>query len=176
MTSELDALLKRKAKTWASKLTKLAKERAPKHIAPYITSASTATEGRYQITLAVKPVEKFTETGAISNYGTMDAKAQEYGYPGAHITPRAGRKFLSFPWEVQVVGAGRLPNGNILLKEVHRLPMPAYNEGKGYIRPAVAEWRAELRATETPEIAKAIFADLRKGFKTSGKLKRVFTE
>lgn len=174
--TEFEALLKRKATTWAAKLTKEAKSKAPKHIAPYITSSSSAVGGRYQITLSVKPVERFTETGAISNYGTMDAKAQEYGYPGATITPRPGRKFLAFPWDVQVPGAPRLPNGDILLKEVTRKPMPAYNEGYGYMRPAMRAWRDELFAIEAPEIAKAIFVDIRKGFNFSGKLKRVFTE
>ena len=169
----IDTLLKRKAKTWTAKLTKLAKSNAPKHIAPYITSSSSYAEGRYQVTLSVKPIEKVSETGAISNYGTMDAKAQEYGYPGATITPRTGRKFLSFPWDVQVVGAGRLPNGNILLKKVVRKPMPAYNDGYGYMRPAMRAWRDELYALETPEIAKAIFVDIRKGFKTGGKAKWV---
>lgn len=172
MSGELSKVIKKKASQWAGKLTTLAKANAPRHIAPYISSKSKASDGRYEIIISVKPIEKVSETGAISNYGTTDAKAQEYGHPGATITPRVGRKYLAFPWEVGVVSAPRLPNGFVLLKKVRKLPQPAYNDGKGYIRPAVQTWRSRLRS-ESPEIAKAIFTDLRNGFNTSGKVKWV---
>jgi hypothetical protein len=166
-------LLKNKTKTWTSKLTKMAKAKAPRHIAPYITSSSIASGARYEINVWVKPVEKVSETGAISNYGSVDAFAQEYGHPGAVITPRPGREFLSFPWEKANKKIRRLPNGDVLLKQVTKLPQPAYNGGYGYLRPAVREWRNELDALEMPQIAKAIFIDLRKGFSFKGKTRWV---
>jgi hypothetical protein len=173
VTKAFEALLKKKATFWASDLTKRVKANAPKHIAPYVSSKSHQTGYGYSIVTEVKQVEKVSETGAISNYGSTDARAQEYGHPGAVITPRAGRKYLAFPWQVQVVGAPRLPNGDILLKSVKKKPQKAYNSGKGYIRLSMRQWETNLIEKESFEIADAISIDIRNGFKTSGKVKWV---
>lgn len=173
MGKAFEALLKKKATYWASNLTKRVKLAAPKHIAPYVSSKSHKTGYGYSIVVSVKQVEMVSETGAISNYGSTDARAQEYGHPGATITPRAGRKFLSFPWQVQVVGAPRLPNGDILLKRVRKKPQKAYNKGKGYIRVSMRGWESNMIDTEAFEIADAISIDIMNGFNTGGKVKWV---
>lgn len=173
---EFDKLIKRKATQWAKKLTTLAKNNAPKHIAPHIYSTSSAGEGRAQITLGVRRVETFNELGAVGNYGTTDAYAQEYGvdheYP---ITPRPGKYYLSFPWEKADPTTGRvLPNGEVLMKSVTHKPFPPYR-GKGFLHPAVEEWRAQLEGTESKEIAQAIMADIKKDF-LAARGKRLFVE
>ena len=171
MTKAFEALLKKKAAYWASDLTKRVKANAPRHIAPYVSSKSHKTGYGYSIIVSVKQIEKVSETGAISNYGSTDARAQEYGHPGATITPRPGRKFLAFPWQVQVVGAPRLPNGDILLKSVKKKPQKAYNSGKGYVRISMREWETSMIDKEAFEIADAISIDIRNGFSTIGKTK-----
>lgn len=173
MGKAFEDLLKKKAAYWAGNLTKRVKASAPKHIAPYVSSRSHKTGYGYSIIVSVKQVEKVSETGAISNYGSTDARAQEYGHPGAIITPRPGRKYLAFPWDAQVVGAPRLPNGDILLKRVRKLPQKAYNKGKGYIRISMREWETDMINNEAFEIADAISIDIRNGFNTSGKVKWV---
>lgn len=173
MGKAFEDLLKKKAAYWAGNLTKRVKAAAPKHIAPYVSSKSQKTGYGYSIVVSVKQVERVSETGAISNYGSTDARAQEYGHPGAVITPRPGRKYLAFPWQVEVPGAPRLPNGDILLKRVVKKPQKAYNKGKGYVRISMREWETDMINTEAFEIADAISIDIRNGFNIGGKVKWV---
>ena len=76
--TEFGKTLKNFSKSWASKLVSLAKSKAPSHIAPSIYAKSNITEGKSELTIGVRRIET-TKNGAISNYGTTDAKAWEYG-------------------------------------------------------------------------------------------------
>jgi hypothetical protein len=133
---------------WAQQLTLSAKSKAPKHIAPYIHSKSTITEGMSTITLNVDIFQRIGEGGTLQNYGTVDALAQEYGHPGATITPKTGN-WLAFDWSNPVVGIRRLPDGRVMLKKVTKLPQPAFNEGQGYLRPAMQETADSILASSS---------------------------
>ena len=155
MPKNLEQTIKQGATQWAKRFTILAKANAPKHIAPYISTKSTVVGDKVVLVSGVKVVNK-------PNYGTMDAVAQEYGYPGAIITPKKGA-FLAFPWDVNLVGAPRLPDGRILIRKVERKPMPAYNSGKGYMRVAAEEWKMELKGSSSA-FKKAIKLDVMDAF------------
>lgn len=152
--TNLDKLLKNSAKKWASKYTALAKAKAPKHIAPHIsTKSSVDGSGNVTLTSTVKVVNK-------PNYGTMDAVAQEYGYPGAVIE---GKPYLVFPWDMVTVGVPRTKDGKAVLHKVVRKPMPAFNEDRGYMRPAADEWTQEMLAS-SDQFAQAIKLDILESF------------
>jgi hypothetical protein len=130
----LEQLLKDGAKNWAQRYTILARAKAPRHIAPHITTKSTVSgDGQVVLRSSIKVVD-------LPNYGTMDAVAQEYGYPGATIVPKT-KPMLVFYWEV----AGRV----VKMGKVTRDPMEAFNDGQGYLRPAAKEWTQEIMASSS---------------------------
>jgi len=129
----LEQMLKASATHWAQRYTMLAKGMAPKHIAPHISTKSIVGDGKVTLTSSIRVVD-------LPNYGTMDATAQEYGYPGADIVPKK-KPFLVFYWDV--VGSV------VKMSKVHRDPMPAYNSDKGYMRPAADAWTAEIMASSS---------------------------
>lgn len=146
-TKNLDKLLKNSAKKWAARYTVLAKEIAPKHIAPHISTKSSIAEGQVTLTSSIKVVNK-------PNYGTLDAAAQEYGYPGATITPKK-KPHLVFYWEKL--------DSVVKMKKVTRLPMPAFNNDRGYMRPAAVQWTDEILAS-SDQFAQAIKLDILESF------------
>ena len=167
MTGEnLKATLKSTATQWAREFTQLAKAKAPEHIAKHITSSSSVTDDTASISFTVKKVDARTADGAISNYGTLDALAQEYGHPGA-VIPKVPGKLLAFQWDVVGVGNRYLPDGRILLKKVTKKPQPAFN-GEGYFRPAAKEFRANLK-NSTSQFRDAINLDVRNSLNQIGK-------
>ena len=155
----LEQMLKASATHWARQLTIYAKAKAPKHIAPHIsTSSQMIGNGNVNLSLTVKKVDMRNAEGSISNYGTMDALAQEYGHPGAVITPRT-KKYLAFQWDIHPENAKYDKEGRILLQKVTKKPQPAFNNGVGYIRPALDEWKAEFYASSS-KFKNAIGADI----------------
>ena len=154
----LEQLLKSQANYWARQLTLSAKAKAPKHIAPYISTSTKVTADTANLTLQIKKVDMRNAEGAVSNYGTMDALAQEYGHPGAVIKPRI-KKYLAFQWDVHPENARYDKEGRILLQSVTKTPQPAFNSGAGYIRPALDEWKAEFYASSS-KFKNAIGADI----------------
>ena len=85
MSKAFEALLKKKAAHWASDLTKRVKANAPKHLAPYVSSKSHQTGYGYSIVVSVKQVEKVSEIGAISNYGSTDMGILEQLLPQEQV-------------------------------------------------------------------------------------------
>jgi hypothetical protein len=144
----LEQLLKTSATHWAQRYTILAKGLAPKHIAPHISTKSVASgEGTVTLTSSIRVVN-------LPNYGTMDATAQEYGYPGADIVPKK-KPLLVFYWDA----AGSV----VKMNKVHRDPMPAYNEDRGYMRPAAEAWTEEFMASSS-KFKEAIRLDILDSF------------
>jgi len=139
----LQDLMKASAKNWAQRYTILARSKAPKHIAPYITTSSTVSEGQITIKSTIKPIDMRGSEGQISNYGTLDATAQEYGHPGATITPRV-KSVLAFHWNIRPEYAKYDAEGRIRLQIVNKKPQPAFNSDQGYMRPAMREWSDEI--------------------------------
>lgn len=163
MASLLPATLLRSLRARAGQLTQLARSLAPKHIAPSIkTTVTEVSEGKVRV--------RITATAP-------DARAQEYG-SGLHaqkgakakypIVPKTG-KYLAFRWDVADASPEKfsfLPDGRVILQKVMHPGIEAANEGRGYIRPALKEFRASIRKNGTinKEIKQAILGDLRASF------------
>jgi len=157
----LEQLLKSQASHWARQLTINVKAKAPKHIAPHIsTSAKSTGVGTVNLELSVKKVDMRNAEGAVSNYGSMDALAQEYGHPGVPqgIKPRI-KKYLAFQWDIKPENAKYDKEGRIILQKVVKKPQPAFNQGAGYIRPGVELWKEEFYASSS-KFKDAIGADI----------------
>jgi hypothetical protein len=155
----LEQLLKASAKNWAQRYTILARAKAPRHIAPHISTSSTVSEGRVSLKPTIKVIDTHGANGSISNYGTLDMRAQEYGHPGATIVPRT-KPMLVFYWDV----AGKV----VKMGKVTKLPQPAFNNGQGYMRPAMDEWTQEILASSA-RFKDAIKLDISEAFKGLGK-------
>lgn len=150
----LEKILKDNAKYWAQRYTTLARNLAPKHIAPHITTSSSISNSSIVLQATVKPVDSRGAEGQISNYGTLDAAAQEYGHPGAVIKPRV-KKILAFHWDVvPTFKVKRDKEGRVLLginyktgapHPLIKKPQKAFNNDMGYLRPAMDEWSDELK-------------------------------
>ena len=182
----LEQLLRASAKNWAQRYTILARSKAPRHIAPYISTSSSVTAGQATLTSSIKVIDARNAEGNISNYGTLDMRAQEYGHPGAVIMPVNGT-WLAFEWNPKTLTFRPWRVGNKVLvgreykdveesgmadaAPIHPLikkPQPAFNNGQGYMRPAMAEWTQELLASSA-RFKDAIRLDIMESFKGLGK-------
>ena len=160
--SSLSTTLLRQARSIAGQLTSLAKSKAPKHLQAGISSHVVEEgEGQIRITLETK--------GA-------DARAQEYGsglqdrrHPAKYpIVPKNG-KYLAFNWEIANANPEKfrfLPDGRVILPSVMHPGIHAVNDGQGYVRPALKEFRRTLKEGSFPEeIKQAIVSDIRRSFR-----------
>jgi hypothetical protein len=169
MASLLPATILRSLRSRAGQLTQLARSLAPKHVAPSIsTSVTEVSEGKFQVRIkATSP----------------DARAQEYG-SGLHAQkgPKARYPITGKPWLAFMPTNGFQGNAygaydpvtrsgvgdkTVMIKhEVMHPGIEAANEGKGYIRPALKEFRVSIRKNGTinKEIKQAILGDLRASF------------
>jgi hypothetical protein len=166
--SVLSTTLLRQARSIAGQLTSLAKVNAPKHLQAGISSHVVEEgEGQIRITLETK--------GA-------DARAQEYGsglqdrkHP--HKYPIVGKPWLAFmptngylgnaygaydPNTRQGVGEKNV----FITHQVMHPGIHAVNDGQGYVRPALKEFRRTLKEGNFPEeIKQAIVSDIRRSFR-----------
>lgn len=139
---------------WASRLTTIAREFAPIHLKEHIhSSVKELGEGTFVISVGVNLDEL-----PLQKYGTLDAKAQEYGQPSHPIDP-VNKKYLSFYWE-KMGSWVNLPHVN------H--PGHAPYKGLGYLRPAITEVLAESRGKLVGELRDAIMGDIHDSFKGGG--------
>ena len=166
--SSLSATLLRQARSIAGQLTSLAKANAPKHLQAGIKSTVVEeSEGRLRITLETK--------GA-------DARAQEYGsglqdrrHPAKY--PITGKPWLAFMPTNGYLGnayGAYDPNthqgvGEKTVFITHQVMHPgihAVNDGQGYVRPALKQFRKYLREGDFPkEIRNALVSDIRRSFR-----------
>lgn len=164
-SNRLSLALQRRAIAWAGQLTSLAKNLAPNHVRPAISShVEKKDEGTFLI--------RITSDRKIA----PDARAQEFG-SGIHskkfgkkdfitIRPK-NKKVLAFPWEVANASPEKfkfLPDGRVMLPSVQHPGIEAANGGQGYIAPAIKELRARARADLDREVRQAILGDLRESF------------
>lgn len=174
--SRLPAAVKRIATRWAGMLTSIAKEFAPNHIAPYIKSRTgDLGEGIATITVSVD-----VRANPLPKYGTLDARAQEFGSgerASSINNPRAdhqkipiypkNRRFLAFHWEVADQNPERfkfLPDGRVLMSHVESPGIHPY-KGVGYLRPAIEELRYKGKTDLDADIRNAITGDIREMFR-----------
>ena len=175
--STLGEAIKFRARAWAGQITILAKSFAPPHIQPYISSH---VEDVGDGTCIIRTTVEMVGDGNPPNHAgqSMDARAQEYG-SGLHarrgglkdiiIRPKNG-KFLAFPWQVVEGNPSfrHLPDGRVLLPEVHHPGITAANDGQGYLAPAQKAIRERGREELSADVRQAILSDLRASF-THGK-------
>ena len=163
----LEQLLKASAKNWAQRYTILARAKAPRHIAPHISTSSSVTAGQVTLRSSIKVIDARNAEGNVSNYGTLDMRAQEYGHPGATITPK-NVPYLVFYWEKAPANMRKTKEDKVVLSKVTKLPQPAFNNGQGYMRPAMDEWTQEILASSA-RFKDAIRLDISEAFKGLGK-------
>jgi len=161
-TSSLPTNIYRRAVAWAGQLTSLAKSYAPTHIKPYIHSKVEDTgDGVYIIRITA-------DRGAnpIQKYGSLDARAQEYG--SGIRARRGGKGMIDIVPKTQpnlvFAGTNEWEGYIIRTKHVSSPGIPAANDGAGYIAPAVNELRARGKAELQQDIRQAILSDIRRSF------------
>lgn len=171
MTQRLQTALQKTATAWARKLTILAKGFAPSHVKPAISSK---TENRGDGTFIIRVMA--------NRKVAPDARAQEHGSGlKAHRGPKVeypiapkNRRALAFyenangTWNYEMANPPMprryAPDGRGLFFGVMHPGIEAANNGEGYFRPAVKEWRRQARKGLDKEVRAAILGDLRKSF------------
>ena len=175
MSTRLTDNIRRRSISWAGQLTKLAKANAPAHLRPYIHSRVEDKDGKLVLRVYINRRENQAQ-----KYGSMDARAQEYG---SGIRARRGskqkyiirpknKKILAFHWEVADANPENFtfaPDGRVLLHSVNHPGIKAANDGKGYIAPAMNELRRRARKELDKDVRQAILGDLRVSFTTGRK-------
>lgn len=173
-SSRMTTALDRIATRWAGMLTTIAKEFAPNHIKPYISSSKKAEgDGTYSITVSVR-----MKDNPEHKYGSMDARAQEFGSgirasltraPLAHlglitIVPR-DKSMLAFHWDkADPTKHNMLPDGRVAFTSVKSPGIFPY-KGEGYLGPAISELKYKGKSDLDPDIRAAILGDLNEAFK-----------
>jgi hypothetical protein len=162
MDSALPTALQALTEEWTGQLLDLIVSLAPKHIAPYVRVEPQVSGNQYTIRITVNRFEN-----PKPNYGSLDARAQEYGSGlrarrgGQHIikiVPTQESGWLIFKGTKEYQGMV------IKTKEVNHPGIEAANSGQGYIAPAVNAVRAEGRAELSQAVRGAILSDIRRSF------------
>lgn len=165
-SNRMPAAIKRLASRWAGMLTSIARELAPRHIAPYIKSkAEDKGDGKASISLSVN-----LGANKAQKYGSMDARAQEYG-SGERVdltrSPLSTRnkiiilpkqkRYMVFDWD-------KAESNPVFATKVESPGIYPY-KGEGYLSFAIKELRYKAKQELGTEMAKAITGDLRLAFK-----------
>lgn len=167
-------MLKASSRHWAQTMTKTARQLAPRHISPHISSKSNISDNQSIIIVSVAQVD-VDEDG---KNGTVDAAAQEYGHPGAIITPVNGT-WLAFKWNPATLTFKPKKFGDKVLVgrnykrpdeifPIIKKPQPAFNSGQGYLRPAMDEVSEDIRKSSS-KFKDAIMLDISQAFSAIGK-------
>ena len=162
MSDRLLNNLRRRTIYWAGEITKLAKSYAPNHLKEYIQShVEDKDDGTFIIRTSIN---RFANPQP--NYGTLDARAQEYG-SGLRARRGTKQKYLirqkTAPF-LEFQGTNEFDGWLIRTMEVKHPGIQAANEGQGYIGPAQKEVRQKLKAQLGKEVRDAIVGDLRESF------------
>lgn len=157
--------LKRRAIYWAGELTKNAKGYAPSHLKPYIHTKVEDTPDGFVLRLGV---ENKAPTGqGHYNYGSSDARAQEYG-SGLRAQRRSNKEISIDPhWKPILIfpGTHEFEGMIIFTHHVSHPGIKATNDEEGYLRPAVKDLRARMKADLTEDVRDAIRTTMRLAFK-----------
>lgn len=161
----LQTNLKRRAIAWAGQLTRAARGYAPAHIAPYIHTTVQEEDTGFVLRLGVQ--NKNPTGPGHPNFGTSDARAQEYG--SGQRAQRRGIGFISIDarYKPQLIfpGTHEFEGMTIFTQHVDHPGIKAANDGEGYLRPAVKNLRARMRAELTEDLRDAIRTTMRMTFK-----------
>jgi hypothetical protein len=167
--SQFQSTLIRQVRSFAGQLTSLAKALAPNHLKKGISSsASEKANGEFRITLTARG---------------KDAGAWEYG-SGLHRQKGTRAEYPIFPktkralafyenangtWDYDMVEPPMprvyAPDGRGVFFGVLHPGIRAANDEKGYLRPAVREFRKVIKSKElTGELKRAILGDIKRAF------------
>lgn len=159
MPNQVASALLRSARSYAGQLSTLIKNNAPNHLKKGIqVHADEPTEGRVVISIEAKG---------------PDAHAQEYG-SGLHTDGRKGAKAkypipkvpTTPPHFLEFLGTNQFDGWLIRTRQVQHPGIQKY-EGKGYIAPAVKEFRNKIKEKGSglrQEIRTAILGEIKKSF------------
>jgi len=163
-TTNFEQFTANQARGYASLATKYAKELAPNsHLRASINSTVEIGKGRFVIRVrASGPDAAAREYGSGIHSRRLRTSKHQLGPRGKIlIRPKAGKKFLAFPWEMANENIPRLDDGRVLLTQVEHPGVEAANNGKGYIAPAISKVKEQIRTRFTKEAKPAIVLDLR---------------
>lgn len=158
--------LKRRAIYWAGELTKNAKGYAPTHLKEYIHTKVEDTPDGFLLRLGVQ--NKAPTGEGHYNYGSSDARAQEYG-SGERAQRRVGVGLISIDphWKPILIFPGTHEWEGITISTYHvdHPGIKATNDEEGYLRPAVKDLRARMKQDLTEDVRDAIRTTMRMAFK-----------
>lgn len=161
----LSTNLKRRATSWAGQLTKLAKGYAPAHLQASIHTKVETTDTGFVLRLGV--TNNRPTNPSMPNFGTSDARAQEYG--SGKQAQRRDKKFISIDAvnkpNLVFPGTHGFEGQIIVIPHVNHPGIHATNNEKGYLRPAVADLRKRMKAELAEDVRDAIRTSMRIAFK-----------
>lgn len=163
--ADLNTNLRRRAVAWAGQLTSKAKAYAPTHLQPFIHTKVEPNDAGFILRLGV---ENKAPTGpGHPNYGSSDARAQEYG--SGKQAQRGARTFINIDPVTKPAlvfpGTHEWEGLMIITPHVNHPGIKAANEDQGYLRPAVKDLRARLRAELQEDVRDAIKTSMRIAFR-----------
>lgn len=165
MANELSTSLKNRTTYWAGKMTSLARSFAPNHLKNFIHSKTNEPrEGVFTIRTYVD--DKNPTRPGHPNYGTSDARAQEFG-SGLRAKRGAKEKYTITPKNspfLEFLGTNEFDGWLIRTQKVEHPGIKAANQGKGYIHPAAQEVRKLMKKDLKKTGREAIKLTLRNGF------------
>lgn len=169
MPSQVASRLLRSARSFAGQLTTIAKGYAPNHLKKGISSkAQEIEEGVIKITITAKGADAAAQEYGSGIHGKKHKKYPIVGKPWLAFMPTNGYKGNAYGAYDPNTRKGVGEKTYFITDKVIHPGIEKY-QGKGYIAPAVREWRKTLRKKLAPEMYAAITGELNKAFKTGVK-------
>ncbi len=157
MAGEITTVLEARIGQLALALQTLVRDYAPNHLKGFVVVNGTVTATRATLSIRVE------NTMPVQKYGSADAAAQEFGsgpsstkgssWDGS-IVPVNGT-YLKFYWEKV---------GDIVYTTHVQSPGIRPYEGRGYVAPAIAEFKTTVLPSIDPDIRDAVNLAIRKSF------------
>jgi len=194
MTDDLISNLKVSSKRWATAITQEANKNLGKFRSLIKVSSKTVEDsGKIGVvptgtsTNKLKPVARAYEYGSGIRSRSKKKSPHQLSTGGKIlIKPKSPRKYLAFVWDKAIAnprkslfvkdkkifqgGVDDIPAGaRILLGSVQHPGVLAANSGKGYLAPAIAKVRRQIRKDIPKDVRKAFLGTFRKSFGVSKK-------
>ena len=171
---DLSKRLKASARSWSTEITKLANKNLGKFKSLILVqSKSQEKSGKIEIvstataTNPKKPVARAYEYG--SGTKSRVKKKSKHQLPDGRILIRPrNKRILAFYWQVASSSPENFSmseDGRVLLPEVKHPGVSAANGGRGYLGPAIAKVRRDIRKDIPKDIRQSVIGAFRKKFK-----------
>lgn len=166
MADEIMAALEPRVQQMGQVLQTVVRDYAPVHLKGYIFVETFAGPTRFTLSIQVRNEEP------VQKYGTADAGAQEYGQGAQNV--KGDSKFTGHIYPI---------NGTYLVFEgtheyagqiVHTMAVTKHPgmkpyEDRGYIAPAVKEFKGTVLPSIDPTLRESVSIAIRKSFPNAGK-------